>query len=179
MRYGRGMSGAFRRSSIKPNTCPMNCTRMRVTISASMTVPREKNPATIEIAPGWHLLWGSADPEWFRFTAGRSYALVLTQVGQRDWQWCLDDTLHGELYLKANGSAEVTPDPTALSQLTEKVTNDKFEKMRKRAGEPVEPRLPADFKALYRKSASPLSSLFKVEMPRAVHVDADGFSCVS
>ncbi len=29
----------------------MNCTRMRVTISASITVPSEKKPATMEIAP--------------------------------------------------------------------------------------------------------------------------------
>jgi hypothetical protein len=29
----------------------MNCTRIRVTISASITVPREKKPAMIEIAP--------------------------------------------------------------------------------------------------------------------------------
>ena len=49
MRYGRGMSGACRRSSISPTICPMNCTRIRVTISASITVPSEKKPATIEM----------------------------------------------------------------------------------------------------------------------------------
>lgn len=144
--------------------------------TAMAVLPNTRSFATLETAPGWHLLWGSADPEWFRFDAGHTYALVLTQFDQRSWQWCLDDTLHGALYFEANRLTEVTSDPTALSKLTEKVTSEKFEKMRKRAGEPVEPRLPADFEALYRKSASPLSHLFKVEMPKAIHVDTDSIT---
>ena len=51
MRYGLGMSGWLRLSRMRPAACPMNCTMMRVTIIASMTVPSEKKPAMMEMAP--------------------------------------------------------------------------------------------------------------------------------
>ena len=49
MRNGRGMSGRFARSSITAKTWPMNCTRIRVVIRASITRPSGSRLHTIEM----------------------------------------------------------------------------------------------------------------------------------
>ena len=51
MRYGRGMSGTRRRSNVTAPICPMNCTRIRVVINASITMPSDTNPARMERTP--------------------------------------------------------------------------------------------------------------------------------
>ena len=51
MRNGLGTSGRFARSSITANTCPMNCTRILVVISASITRPSGRRLHTIEMTP--------------------------------------------------------------------------------------------------------------------------------
>ena len=51
MRYGRGISGLTRRSRMTPAIWPMNCTRMRVAIRASMTTASENMQAAIAIRP--------------------------------------------------------------------------------------------------------------------------------
>src|SRR5438128_1196880 len=45
------MSGARRRSNVTAPICPMNCTRIRVVINASITMPSDTNPARIERTP--------------------------------------------------------------------------------------------------------------------------------
>lgn len=129
--------------------------------------------STLSVEPGSHLLWGSGEAEWFHFEGGRSYALIYSGEAGR---WCLDDTLHARLFIAERKLTEVTPSAADLAQLTAGVSPEKFEKMRAKAGEPAEPRLPADFKAVVRKSASPAAGLFKIEMPKKVHVDATSIS---
>lgn len=136
-------------------------------------LPKPGTFVSIRVRPGWHLLWGTAKPEWLRFEAGRTHALVYSPAVER---WCLDDTIHTEVYAREKKLTEVTPTTADLTELASGFTSEKFNKMRARAGDPVEPRLPADFKAVYRKSTSPAAGLFKVESPKAVHVDANGIS---
>jgi hypothetical protein len=144
--------------------------------AAVAILPNAHAFVALDLVPGWHLLWGAGDPEWFLFEAGHTYALALAMPSRGNWKWCLDDPFHAQLYFNQKKLAALAPDPTALSALTAKVSNEKLEKLRKQAGEPIEPRLPAEFKALYRKSASALAGMFKVETDKKIRVDADSIT---
>jgi hypothetical protein len=144
--------------------------------AAVAILPNARSFVALEVVPGWHLLWGAGDPEWFRFEARQTYALALTMPSRGNWKWCLDDPFHAQLYFNQKKLAALAPDPAALSALTAKVSGEKLENLRKQAGEPIEPRLPAEFKALYRKSASVMGGMFKVETDKKIRVDADSIT---
>jgi hypothetical protein len=89
-----------------------------------------------QVEPGWHLLWGKSEAEWFDFEAGRAYLLRILegQGPSGEAAWLLDVPTNIENRVVRAGLERVEPSPGSLEELRDDV--GQYPRIRKRAGEP-------------------------------------------
>lgn len=91
-----------------------------------------------EVQPGWHLLWGGSDAEWFEFRSGQTY---LVQIREGEGQtpngavgaWRLSPPWNIDERIAALGLERVEPTEESLAELRDELGG--YERVRKRAGE--------------------------------------------
>ena len=102
--------------------------------------------------PGWHLMWGDMQPEWFEFQGGRTYLLRLMAgelwTGSDDW--LLDDADRVQQGISALNLEYVVLAEESLAKLRENL--DRYERARRRADDP---NYPIEFSGLTYKDEPP------------------------
>jgi hypothetical protein len=91
--------------------------------------------AHLRVDPGWHLLWGKSDPEWFNFKAGYTYLLHMVEGQGQNGQaaWSLDAPWNIESRAEKAQLERIEPTPESLEPLRRDL--GQYPRVLKRAGE--------------------------------------------
>ncbi len=103
--------------------------------------------------PGWHLMWGDVQSEWFEFQGGRTYLLRILARQTGDDQWLLDDAERIQQGISVFNLQHVVLTEESLAKLRKKL--DKYARARKRAGDRPESVYSAELKGIQYKNKPP------------------------